>query len=203
MVYLTIVILIKTSNAHKLQGATIGKQTIYIPLVDICKYVSNNKDETWTWFQKYLYVALSRATTDDQIQFLLEGCNETTLKCLNNCLNVGFDSMKNQLLEESVKVADSSNLLIDDVVSYLEALVSDNRSYENERPFIEAVKRADFGKAHKAHKPHIDLHYIIQALTEAGFTSTSKGIQKYCQETKLLSTASFQKHKQEILNNLR
>lgn len=57
-------------------------------------------------------------------------------------------------------------------------------------------------KAHKAHKPHIDLSYIIQALTEAGFTSTSKGIQKYCQETKLLSTASFQKHKQEILANL-
>lgn len=190
-------------NAHKLQGATIGKQTIYIPLADICRYVSNNKDKTWTWFQKYLYVALSRATDDDQVQFLLEGCNTTVLDCLINCLNVGFDLMKNQLLEESVKVADSSDLLIDDVVGYLETLVSDNRSYENECPFIEAVKRADFGKAHKAHKAHIDLRYIIQALTDAGFTRTSKGIQKYCQETKLLSTASFQKHKQEILDNLK
>lgn len=186
-------------NAHKVQGATIGNQTIYIPLRDICRYVNSEKDETWTWLQKYLYVTLSRARTEDQVKFLVDGLEGVVRETLNNCLDEGFDALENKLLDGAVKIADSDDLIIDDVLSYLTTLVDDTKCFATDCPFIEAVKRADFGKPHKA---HIDLSYVINSLKEAGFTKDSKGIQKWLMENKVLSTRSFQKHKEEILARL-
>lgn len=190
-------------NAHKVQGATIGNQTIYIPLYDILKYIGPKKDERWGWLQKYLYVTLSRARSADQIKFLVDACPEAVVQTLNNCLDTGFDPMQNMLLKDAITVADSQDLIMDDVESYLRILVDETNVYKEDVAFDILVKRADFGRICPSRgRVQIDLSFVIDELQKAGFTKDSKGIQKYLMENKICGTASYQKHKDEILAKL-
>lgn len=158
-------------TCHKLQGSTIIEGDIFIHLDDLVgglleKYL--NAQEIADLFQKYLYVAVSRAVSIKQIN-LYGGLFETkkgNTVCVdfyeyfkkngeNSSLNVElFRPMVDTSISDSAKefAADDPSL-----IDYLlESLEYDERNasiLEGEEKYLEDISKAH-SKPHKPHKPH-------------------------------------------------
>ena len=171
-------------TCHKLQGSTIENGDIFIHLDDILfglKEVIQDEKERAKLFQKFLYIAVSRAVSIDQINIYGLGVSMSDLmkisgaenfrnpefreKCTEYmCELVELDELCEEMVDPTIKedavryAADDENLL-----KYLESIL-DYKVVEDEmylkykeqhygKEFSEAQK-GKHSNPHKPHKPH-------------------------------------------------
>ena len=166
-------------TCHKLQGATIEQGDIYIHIDDILlglKETITDEVELAKLFQKFLYVAISRATSIKQIHIYGLGINIDKLmkiaqkrevdpfasKC-TECVDELFkiDSLCTEMIDTSIKEdavkfqADDENLLkyLESIVDY-EVVEDEMYLKYKEQHYGKEFSEAQKGKHSKPHKPH-------------------------------------------------
>ena len=166
-------------TCHKLQGSTIDQGDIYIHIDDILlglKETITDEMELAKLFQKFLYVAISRATSIRQIHIYGLGVNIDELmhiahsdktsefkdKC-TDCINELFkvDSLCSEMIDTTIR-DDAVQFQADDkdLLNYLESVVDyevvEDEMYLKwkEEHYGEEFSEAQKGKHSKPHKPH-------------------------------------------------
>lgn len=176
-------------TCHKLQGSTLPEGDIFIHLDDILLGLQDVIDitERAKLFQRFLYVAVSRAVSIDQVN--LYGCNKEDLRSMLNrtqgpiqneytefCNKVldeleRMDELAEELVDETIQ-SDAVQFAADDekLLDYLEGClnykVEDDELYQRYKKehYNEEFSKAQKGKHSKPHKPH---NYDPQMIEDA------------------------------------
>lgn len=197
-------------TCHKLQGSTIAEGDIFIHLDDILLGLREVKDivERAKLFQRFLYVAVSRAVSINQIN--LYGCNKEDLLSMMKrtqgpvrneytdfCYEVihkliELDELTEELVDETIKsdavqfAADDENLL-----SYLESCL--NFKVEEDELYLKykkehygeefsKVQKGKHSKPRKAYKAH---DYDPQMIEDAKNMTGRSWMKKYSRSNSL------------------
>lgn len=180
-------------TCHKLQGSTVSEGDIFIHLDDILLGLQEILDDTERakLFQRFLYVAVSRAVSIDQIN--IYGCSKEDLLSMfqrvtytqqwdaytefcNEVLNEleKLDVLVGELVDETIK-SDAVQFAADDekLLDYLESClnyeVKEDELYlkYKKEHYNEEFSKAQKGKHSKPHKPHKPHNYDPQMIEEA------------------------------------
>lgn len=179
-------------TCHKLQGSTVAEGDIFIHLDDILFGFQEvvNTVERAKLFQRFLYVAVSRAVSINQVN--LYGCNKEDLLSMmkraqnpveneytdfcNEVLDklMELDELTGELVDESIK-SDAVQFAADDekLLDYLESCL--NFKVEEDELYLkykkehygEEFSKAQKGKHSKPHKPHKPHNYDPQMIEDA------------------------------------
>lgn len=166
-------------TCHKLQGSTLAKGDIFIHLDDILLGLQNILDpkERAKLFQRFLYVAVSRAVSIDQVN--IYGCNTEDIISMVQRVKYMLQSSKkefySEVLNEFEKMDELAEELVDETIKpdavqfaaddeklldYLESCL--NFEVEEDELYLkykkehynEEFSKAQKGKHSKPHKPH-------------------------------------------------
>lgn len=192
-------------TSHKLQGSTIDSGDIYIHVNDILTGLQDvlDENERAKLFQKFLYIAVSRATSIKQVN-LYGCCNIDLLQILiqGNQYNEGlktdkFSEYYGEVVQEIAKLDGLVTELIDDTIEedaiqfaaddenlldYLEGCL--NYEIEEDELYLkykkehynEEFSKAQKGKHSKPHKPH---NYDPQMIEDAKNMTGRAWCEKY------------------------
>lgn len=200
-------------TCHKLQGSTVSTGEIFIHIDDILyglREVLKDEKERAKLFQKFLYIAVSRAVSIKQVNIYGLGVNikdlyklgtkqvtsnnpeyqEACTECLEEL--VKMDSLVEEMVDESIQdnavqfAADDENL-----ESYLESVLSyeiiEDEMYKNwkKEHYGEEFSEAQKGKHSKPHKPHKTKEYPQEWKEQAKILGQKEWCEKYTNQPKL------------------
>ena len=200
-------------TCHKLQGTTISKGDIFIHIDDILFNLQklDGITDRAKLFQKFLYIAISRAVSVDQIN--IYGLGDVNLLTCIQKSKAGvrmYDSVADEICklqknmgplvdegirEDAVEFAADDEKLLEYALSCLSYDEKDVSDVEGAEEYLEEISKAHSvtHKPHKPHKPHKRKEYSQEWKDAAKVLGQKEWCSKYTNQPSL-----YQRLKKEV-----